>query len=304
MTIYDVVILGSGPAGCCAAIYAARANLNVLMLAGPDSGGQLAKASEVANFPGFSAINGADLMEKMLNQVTSLKVEVVYDAAKSLDLTASPITVATAKQTYQAKTLLLATGSHSKMLNLANEAKLLGHGLSTCATCDGPLFKGRKVAIVGGGDTMASSASYMLSLASEVHIIHHSDTFRAVQLPKAKEPQKLFFHTFKEVAGYVGEDHLTALQLKDVKTNALETLAVDGCFLNIGYVPNNELFNTLKLASDGRIEVDSSGNTSAPNVFAAGDVVANMPRQAVVAASSGCIAALALSKHLREASHA
>lgn len=302
---YELLILGSGPAGCSAAIYAARANLHCAMLSGIDLGGQLARAAKVANWPGEREVAGAALMEQMLEQVRSLPVDVIYDSVSSVELSASPFKVFCSNAEYSCAAIIIAMGSYPRLLDLNHEQAYLGRGVSTCTTCDGFFYRGKEVAIVGGGNSMAHAVLYMAQLASKVHIIHHSDQFRveAIELDRLHKLPNVEFHCFAEVKDYIGDgQQLSGLRLRNLRTQQDEVLEVSGCFLNIGHVPNTELFRHQIALKDGGVMVGYHGvstQCSVDGVFAAGDLIYGLPKQAVVAAGWGCMAALDAAHYLR-----
>lgn len=301
---FDLLILGSGPAGCSAAIYAARANLNCAMLSGTDLGGQLSRAAKIANWPGSNGVAGATLMEEMLEHVRALAVEIIYDSVTSVDLSKAPFIVNCGDVEYFCKTLIIATGSYPRLLGLSSEQVYLGKGVSTCATCDGFFYRDKEVAIVGGGNAMASTAFYISQLAKKVHIIHHTDKFRVepIELTRLQELANVEFHYFTEVTEFVGNEKLlSGLKLHDLKTGSETLLEVDGCFLSIGHLPNTKMFKHQIDLKDDRVLVGYNGvNTqcSVDGVFAAGDLVYGLPQQAIVAAGWGCMAALDAAKYL------
>ncbi len=306
---YQLIILGSGPAGCSAAIYAGRANLQCALLSGMELGGQLTKAQKIANWPGSAEITGASLMGQMLEQLQQLPVELLYDSALRVDLSTRPFRIYSQAQIYSCDALIIAMGSNPRLLQLANEATYLGHGVSTCATCDGFFYQEQEVAIVGGGNSMLHAAFYLAKMAKKVHIIHHSATFRAEALALAKLQQlpNVVFHRFREVVEYLGDGRqLTGVKLR-VVTNGLESvpiksisscedLAVSALFLQIGALPNTALFNhQLQLDAAGHLILGFNAmrtQCSVDGVFGAGDLVHQLPKQAIVAAGWGCMAAM------------
>ena len=306
-----VVILGSGPAGCTAAIYAARAMLSPLMIAGLQPGGQLTITTEVENYPGFKgAIQGPWLMEQMQAQAEHVGTKVALDLISSVDLAKRPfILTGDSGARYSADTLVIATGAQAKWLGLPSEEKLKGYGVSACATCDGFFFKGKEVAVVGGGNTAVEEALFLTNFATQVTLIHRRDTLRAdktnqQRLERNPKIRMVWDSAVEEVLGGGEPKTVTGVRVKNLKTGALSTLPGDGLFIAIGHTPATEIFR-------GQIDMDEEGyirtapdstRTSVPGVFAAGDVKDKIFRQAVTAAGMGCMAALEAEKFLA-ASH-
>jgi len=300
----DVVIIGSGPAGCTAALYAARANLKVLVLAGYESGGQLMITSDVENYPGFeTAITGPELMGRMRKQAERFGARFLDEDATAVDFTVRPFTVTSDSGTYRAHCAILATGSAAKWLGLPSETRLRGHGVSACATCDGFFFKDKRVVVVGGGDSAMEEATFLTKYATEVTIVHRRDSFRASKIMQARalnHPKiKVVWDT--EVTEILGEGHVDGVRLKNLKTGAERVLACDGYFSAIGHTPNTALFRgQVRLDEAGYIVVEGPHETctSVEGVFAAGDVFDHRYKQAVTAAGSGCKAAIDAEKWL------
>jgi thioredoxin reductase (NADPH) len=309
--VYDVIILGSGAAGYTAALYAARANLKPLLLSGPRPGGQLTITSEVENYPGFKdGIQGPELMDQMQAQAERFGTEIVWDIAERVDFSRRPFTVWTADKSFRGKTVIVATGASAKLLGLANEERLLGKGVSACATCDAFFFKNVHVAVVGGGDTAMEEANYLAKFASKVTLIHRRDTFRASKImqDRARANPKIEIVLNAEVVDVLDstKQKVSGLRLRDVKSGAERVLEVDGLFVAIGHQPNSEfLAGQLEMDRVGYIKVQHpSSRTSVPGVFAAGDVMDPTYRQAVTAAGTGCIAALDAERFLEAEAHA
>lgn len=297
---YQVIIIGSGPAGYTAGIYAARANLKVLILEGLASGGQLMITTDVENYPGFpEGITGPEMMEQFKKQAERFGAETIAVDATKVELSqGSPFTVNTDEAEYTADAVIIATGATAKWLNLESEQALKGFGVSACATCDGFFFTGKEVAVVGGGDTAMEEASFLTRFATKVHILHRRDELRASKIMQKRvlENEKTEVHWNKVVTEVLGsrETGVTALKLKDTVTGEESELPVGGLFLAIGHKPNTELF-------EGQLEMDETGyliadpgtsKTGIEGVFAAGDVRDKVYRQAITAAGSGCQAAL------------
>lgn len=299
----DVVVLGSGPAGLTAALYTARANLNPLVVEGYEPGGQLSLTTTVENFPGFpEGIMGPELMANMKKQAERFGAEFVSGNATEVQLKDSPfqVTVNNA-DTYETRSVIVATGASARMLGLENEQRLIGHGVSTCATCDGFFFREKKLAVVGGGDSAMEEALFLTKFASSVTIIHRRDELRAskVMQERAMANEKIDFVWDTVVTDVLGDDKVTGLKLRNVKTEEETEFACDGFFVAIGHDPNTEIFrDQLELDENGYILVKNRTKTNLPGVFVAGDVHDQLYRQAVTAAGSGCMAALDCEKFL------
>ncbi|MPY52981.1 thioredoxin-disulfide reductase [Streptomyces acidicola] len=305
--VRDVIIIGSGPAGYTAALYTARAQLTPLVFAGSLLvGGALTNTTEVENFPGFpDGVQGPDLMDRMREQAERFGAEIVDDDITAVDLTSDIKTVTDSTGTqHHARTVIVATGSQHRKLNLPREDELSGRGVSSCATCDGFFFKDRDIAVVGGGDTAMEEATFLTRFAKSVTIVHRRDTLRAskVMQERAFTNPKISFAWNSEVTEIHGEDRLTSLTLRDTVTGEHRTLPVTGLFVAIGHDPRTDLFKgQLALDDGGYLKVDSpTTRTSTPGVFAAGDVVDHIYRQAITAAATGCAAALDTEHHLAE----
>lgn len=301
----DVIILGSGPAGLTAALYTARADLNPLVVEGYQPGGQLTLTTMVENFPGFpDGIMGPDLMAAMKQQAARFGAEFVSGQATAVDLSGQPLKVTVdEKTTYETRALIIATGASAKMLGLPKERSLIGRGVSTCATCDGFFFRDRRLAVVGGGDTAMEEALFLTKFASSVTVIHRRDTLRAAKImqQRAMANEKISFIWDTVVVDVLGEDKVTGLRLRNVKTGEESTFECDGLFVAIGHQPNTEIFKgQLELDEAGYIKVRERTRTNIPGVFVAGDVHDYMYRQAVTAAGSGCMAAMDCERWLAE----
>ena len=303
--MHNVVIVGSGCAGLTAAIYTARANLKPLVLDGHEPGGQLSLTTHVENFPGFpDGIMGPELIENMRKQAQKFGAEFKAGAVTEVDLTQRPFKITAGKDVYEAKSLIVAAGASARLLGLPGERELIGRGLSTCATCDGYFFRGKPIAVVGGGDSAMEEANFLSRYASRVYLIHRREEFRAskIMIDRAKANEKVEF-----VVPYVVEEILapekvvTGVRLRNVKTGEKRDIPLDGVFVAIGHDPNSTAFR-------GKLETDENGYivpkhgslTTVPGVFVAGDVQDHRYRQAVTAAGSGCMAALDAEQFLEE----
>ncbi|HET7352277.1 MAG TPA: thioredoxin-disulfide reductase [Marmoricola sp.] len=306
----NVIIVGSGPAGYTAAIYAARANLAPLVLEGSvTAGGALMTTTEVENFPGFrDGIQGPALMDEMRGQAERFGAELVADDAVELDLTGETKIVRTAEQTYTARAVILAMGSGYRKLGLRDEERLSGHGVSWCATCDGFFFREQHIAVVGGGDSAVEEATFLSRFGSKVTIIHRRDELRASKImqERAFADPKIEFAWNSEVAEIHGDDKLTGLTLRDTVTGETRELPATGLFIAIGHDPRSELLpGQVELDAEGYVLVDQpSTRTNVPGVFASGDLVDHHYRQAVTAAGTGCAAALDAERYLADLDHA
>ncbi len=304
--MYDVVIIGSGCAGLTAAIYAARANLKPLVIDGHEPGGQLSLTTMVENFPGFpDGILGPELIENMRKQAKRFGAEFKAGVVNEADLTKRPFKITAGKDVYETKTLIVAAGASARMLGLENERKLLGYGVSTCATCDGFFFRGKPIAVVGGGDSAMEEANFLTRYASKVYLIHRRSEFRAskIMIDRVRANEKVEIVTpaiVEDILGH-GTGAVEGVRLRHPETNAIRDIKLDGVFVAIGHTPNTTAFR-------GKIETDANGyliasngsKTTIPGVFVAGDVQDHRYRQAVTAAGSGCMAALDAEKFLEE----
>lgn len=304
--IYDVAIIGSGPAGYTAAIYAARANLRTLVLQGEQSGGQLMITSEVENYPGFEeAILGPDLMEQFEKQARRFGAEMVARTVARVDFSHRPFTLWTGTAedapSYQARAVIVATGASAKWLGLPNEARLQGRGVSGCATCDGFFFRDKPLAVVGGGDTAMEEALFLTRYASQITLIHRRDHFRAskIMLDRVRHHPKIAVRTDTVVDDVLGEKSVQGVAVRDLETGATETLPVQGLFVAIGHEPNTGVFRShLEMDAQGYLLTRDHTMTNVEGVFAAGDVVDHRYRQAVTAAGDGCRAAIDVERWL------
>ncbi|WP_028245631.1 thioredoxin-disulfide reductase [Pseudoclavibacter soli] len=305
--MHDVVIIGSGPAGWTAAIYTARAGLKPIVIASSvETGGELMKTTEVENFPGFpTGIQGPELMAQMQEQAEHFGAEVIYDDVTDVSLTGDLKVLKTGLgDTYEARSVIIATGSAYRTLGLENEQRFSGHGLSWCATCDGFFFKDRIIGVVGGGDSALEEATFLTRFASKVYLIHRRDELRASKImqQRALANDKIEPVWNAQVVQLNGDNALESVELEDTVTGEHRTLALEGLFVAIGNDPRTELFaDQIDLDADGTISVDGrSSRTSLPGVFAAGDVLDPTYRQAITAAGSGCVAALDAEHYLAD----
>jgi thioredoxin reductase (NADPH) len=300
---HDVIIIGSGPAGLTAAIYTARANLKPLVIEGIQAGGQLMLTTDVENYPGFpDGIVGPDLMAKFREQAERFGAEFVTADVDEVDFSGSPLRVRVGGRDETARSVIISTGAQARMLGLPNEHDLLGHGVSTCATCDGFFFRGHNIAVVGGGDSALEEANFLTKFADKVTLVHRRKELRASKImqDRAFANPKIEFLWNTTVTDLTGDARLEQLHLRDVETGAESELEVTGLFVAIGHDPNTKLFvDQLDLDPNGYI-ITKPGSTvtSVPGVFAAGDVQDHIYRQAITAAGSGCMAALETERYL------
>jgi thioredoxin reductase (NADPH) len=299
----NVVIIGSGPAGYTAAIYAARANLEPLVIEGSEPGGQLTLTTMVDNFPGFpEGVMGPDLMANMRAQAERFGAGVMSGHVDRVELGESPFRVFVDEQVFEAGTVIVSTGSSAKLLGIENERRLMGRGVSTCATCDGYFFRGKKIAVVGGGDSAMEESTFLTKFATDVALIHRRDQFRASKImqDRALSNERIRVHYDTVVEDVLGDDAVTGIRIRDVKKDEVKDLGLDGVFVAIGHNPNTGIFT-------GQIDLDAKGyirtrvgttQTNIPGVFACGDVQDPVYRQAVTAAGSGCMAAMEAERYL------
>lgn len=305
-----LLILGSGPAGYAAAVYAARANLNPVLLTGIQQGGQLTTTTEVENWPGDpEGLTGPDLMVRMQKHAEKFDTEIIFDHINKTDLSKRPFTLIGDQGTYTCDALIICTGASAKYLGMESETAFMGKGVSACATCDGFFYRNQKVAVVGGGNTAVEEALYLSNIASEVHVIHRRDSFRSEKIladrlmEKAKNGN-VVLHLDRQLDQVLGDEMgVTGVRIKDTKSDATEELGVMGVFIAIGHQPNTGIFEGELEMKDGYIKVQSGteGNatqTSVEGVFAAGDVSDHIYRQAITSAGTGCMAALDAEKFL------
>ncbi|MXX10034.1 MAG: thioredoxin-disulfide reductase [Nitrospira sp. SB0677_bin_15] len=295
--MHNVVIIGSGPAGLTAAIYTARANLAPLMIEGSQAGGQLTLTTDVENFPGFpQGIMGPQLIQDMRAQAERFGTAFQTADVTRVNLSQRPFTVTiNDEETVQARSLIISTGASANLLGLASESRLLGHGVSTCATCDGFFFRGQPIVVIGGGDSAMEEATFLTKFASHVTIVHRRDKLRASKImqDKAMKNDKISFRWNSMVEEVLGDDVVTGLRLRDAVTHDVATLDCKGVFVAIGHTPNTQLFRgQLDTDANGYIQTSHGTATNVPGVFAAGDVQDPHYRQAITAAGTGCMAAM------------
>ncbi|MEO8065478.1 MAG: thioredoxin-disulfide reductase [Candidatus Doudnabacteria bacterium] len=302
MDTHKLIIIGSGPAGLTAALYAARANLKPLVIGGFTYGGQLMITSEVENFPGFpEGVQGPELMQKMIDQAKRFGAEIIFEDAVKVEFGQKPFSVTSGSKTYQTESIIVATGASSIWLGLPSEEKFRGKGISSCATCDGFFFKEKDIIVVGGGDAALEEALYLTKFAKKVTILNRSDKLRASQImqDRAKANPKISIEYNKAVEEFLGSDRLAGVKVKDSISGKIEERPIEGAFIAIGHKPNTEIFaGQLKLDAKGYIEPIDQTKTNVEGVFVAGDVRDYRYRQAVTAAGWGCMAALDAEKYL------
>jgi len=303
--MYNVVIIGSGCAGLTAAIYAARANLKPLVLDGHEPGGQLSLTTHVENFPGFpEGILGPELIENMRKQAQRFGAEFKAGAVTEVDLNRRPFRIAAGKHAYETQSLIVAAGASARLLGLKGEKELIGRGLSTCATCDGYFFRGKPLAVVGGGDSAMEEANFLSRYASRVYLVHRRKEFRAskIMIDRARQNDKIEFVTPFVVEEILAPKGLVeAVRLRNPETKEAREIALDGVFVAIGHDPNSSVFKgQLDMDSNGYLIAKHGSLTSVPGVFVAGDIQDHRYRQAVTAAGSGCMAAIDAEKFLEQ----
>ncbi|HET6144708.1 MAG TPA: thioredoxin-disulfide reductase [Candidatus Acidoferrales bacterium] len=300
----NVIVIGSGCAGMTAAIYAGRANLKPLVIDGMEPGGQLALTTMVENFPGFpDGILGPDLIENMRKQAQRFGADFKSGAITDVDLSKRPFRITAGKETYEAQSLIIASGATARLMGLESERKLIGYGVSTCATCDGYFFRGKDIAVVGGGDSAMEEANFLSRFASKVYLVHRRKEFRAskIMVDRARANDKIQFVTpvIVEDISDVTKGGVENMKLRNTETNVLSTLPVEGVFVAIGHEPNTKVFRgKLDMDENGYLTTHHGSQTNVPGVFAAGDVQDHHYKQAITAAGSGCMAAIDAEKFL------
>lgn len=304
---YKVVIMGSGPAGLTAALYTARANLEPLVFEGFEAGGQLTLTTDVENYPGFeNGIMGPDLINTMRNQAERFGAKCLLSNIDSVDLSKRPFRIKSGEMEVQADSFIIASGASARMLGIPSEKDLVGHGVSTCATCDGFFFKDKEIIVVGGGDSAMEEATFLTKFASKVSVIHRRDSLRASKImqDRAFKNEKVKFiwnSVVEEILGEKGKG-VTGVKLKNIETEEITEMKIDGVFIAIGHNPNTKIFNGLLETDENGYIITSEGTseTSIPGVFAAGDVQDTRYKQAITAAGSGCMAAIDAEKFLED----
>ena len=305
--MHDVVIIGTGPAGLTAAIYTARAGLKSVIYAGLQHGGQLTTTTVIENYPGFiEGIDGNKLMENFTAQAEKMGTKVIYEQITKVDFSTSPFKLWSQDKEIQAKAVIISTGATAKTLHIPEEDKLMGRGISTCATCDGFFYRNKKVVVVGGGDSAMEESLYLANLCEEVILVHRRDLFRAsqVMLERAKKQEKIKFLIPYTISRPIfDKTGLTGLVIKNTATNQESDLQVDGLFYAIGHTPNSSIFAPyVDLDENGYIKVKNYTETKTPGVFAAGDVADHVFRQAITAAGLGCQAGMQAARYLEHQS--
>lgn len=304
--MYDVIIIGSGPAGLTAAIYTTRANLKTLIIAGEAWGGQLMLTTTVENFPGFpEGIEGPELMTRMRKQAERFGADVKDEVFVSADFRKKPFKIKTSENEYKGKSVIIATGADTKWLGVPGEKELIGRGVSSCAPCDGPFFKNKDIIVAGGGDSAMEEAIVLTRFAKSVTLVHRRDSFRAspIMVERAKKNPKISFLLNKQITGVLGDMKIEGVNVKDVLSGKSEELKTEGLFVAIGHIPNSKVFQGIDRDEMGYIKVAEHFKTNIEGVFVAGDVHDRSYRQAVTAAGFGCAAALEAEKWLEGNDH-
>ncbi len=305
MNLYKLIIIGSGPAGLTAGIYAARGELKPLLIAGSIYGGQLMLTTDVGNYPGFiDDVLGPELIDRMLKQAQRFGTEIVYEDVTKIDFSKRPFKIWAGEKEYQAQSVIIATGASAIWLGLPSEQRLIGRGISSCAPCDAFFFRDKKVVVVGGGDTAMEEATVLTKFASEVTVIHRRDQLRASKIlqSRARENPKIKFIWNTQVTEILGSDFVTGIKLKNLKTGEQTKMAIDGVFVAIGHEPNTKFLegSGLDIDEKGYIKIYNGSRTNIEGVFVAGDVHDHVYRQAITAAGAGCQAAMDAERYLAE----
>ncbi len=301
--VYDVIIIGSGPAGLTAAIYTTRADLRTLVISGVKWGGQLMLTTEVENFPGFpEGIQGPDLMQNMRKQAERFGAEFVDDDFTSADFSSRPFKVSVGEKTYESKSVIIATGADTKWLGVPGEKEKIGRGVSSCAPCDAAFFRAKNVIVVGGGDSAMEEALVLTKFATSVTLVHRKDSFRASEImqKRVKENPKINIRFNSEIVEVLGEQKVEKVKIKNNKTEEVSEMPIEGVFVAIGHIPNSKLFKDIEVDQAGFVKVHDHYLTNKEGVFAAGDIHDAHYKQAVTAAGFGCGAALEAQKWLEE----
>ncbi|MBI2031722.1 MAG: thioredoxin-disulfide reductase [Candidatus Levybacteria bacterium] len=301
--MYDVIIIGSGPAGLTSAIYTTRASLKTLVVAGGKWGGQLMLTTLVENYPGFpEGIQGPDLMLAMRKQAERFGAEFIDENFEESDFTKLPFRITAAGKTFEGKSVIIATGADTRWLDVPGEKEKIGRGVSSCAPCDAFFFKNKKTIVIGGGDSAMEEAIVLANFAESVTVVHRSEALRASQImqDKARKNPKIKFIFNTEVKKILGDDHVTGVELLNNKTNETSKIDIDGVFVAIGHIPNTKIFKGIELDKKGYVRVHDHTRTNIEGVFVAGDVHDSHYRQAVTAAGFGCAAALEAERWLRD----
>ena len=304
--MYDVIIIGSGPSGLTAAIYATRASLKTLVIAGSKWGGQLQLTTEVENFPGFpEGIMGPELMLAMRKQAEKFGTEFIDDDMSPTDfskMSGGPFTVNVGTKSYTGKTLLIATGADAKTLGVTGEKELTGHGISYCATCDGAFFRGKNIMVVGGGDSAMEEANFLTKFAEHVTLVHRREEFKAseIMLKRAKENSKISFLLNSQIAEVMGSGKVEKVKMQNTKTKETTEMPIDGIFVAIGHSPNTKIFQGIEVTEKGYVRSQNGTHTNIEGVFVSGDVEDDHYQQAITAAGFGCQAALDIERYLRD----
>jgi thioredoxin reductase (NADPH) len=303
METYDVIILGGGPSGLTAAIYTTRANFKTLLIAGVKWGGQLMLTTLVENFPGFpEGVQGPELMTNMRKQAEKFDTEIIDSDFTATDFSKSPFKVSVGDKTYEAKSVIIATGADTKWLGVPGEQEKIGRGVSSCAPCDGAFFRNKNVIVVGGGDSAMEEATVLTNFASLVTVVYRGDVLKASQAmqDKAKADPKIKFLFNSEIVEVLGDQRVEKVKIKNNKTNKESQMPIDGIFVAIGHVPNTKLLQGIELNEQGFVKVFDHFQTNVKGVFVSGDVHDTDYKQAITAAGYGCAAALEVEKYLRE----